>query len=128
MSRPARVLLIEDDAATRDLFSGALRQAGFEVDGTVSVTDALDLLAHRRYDVVLADHGMPDIPGLDFLAAFSGAAPRTPRILCTGLVTDELLTQARELGVFAVLWKPVSLPMLVATVSAAVDRGGRREA
>jgi DNA-binding NtrC family response regulator len=33
MLTPARVLLVEDDVATLDLFSDALRRAGFEVDG-----------------------------------------------------------------------------------------------
>jgi CheY-like chemotaxis protein len=125
MTGLARVLVVEDDPATLDVFSEALRRAGFEVDGVGSVADALDLLAHQDYNVVLADHGMPDIPGLEFLAALQGAAPRTPQILCTGLVTDELLAQAREFGVFAVLSKPVSLEMLILTVGAAV---GRREA
>jgi DNA-binding NtrC family response regulator len=125
MPTPARVLLVEDDVATLDLFSDALRRAGFEVDGARSVGEALERLAHREYAVVLADHGLSDIPGLDFLAALSGAVPRTPRLLCSGLVTDELLAQAREFGVFAVLSKPISLEMLVVTVSAAVQRGGR---
>lgn len=126
MRRHARVLVVEDDLATLEVFTDALRRAGFEVDGVWSAGDALDVLAYQTYDVVLADHGMPDIPGLDLLAALRGAAPRTPQIiLCTGLVTDELLAQAREFGVFAVLSKPVSLEMLVVTVSAAVQRGGR---
>jgi DNA-binding NtrC family response regulator len=128
MPRPARVLLVEDDTTMLDLFSETLRLAGFQVDGVRCVGAALDALGHQVYDVVLSDHGLPDVAGLDLLAALLGATPRTPRILCSGLVTDELLQQAREFGVFAVLSKPVRLEMLVLTVSAALAQRGRPEA
>ena len=128
MPRPARVLLVEDDTETLDAFSEALRLAGFQVDGVRSVGAALEALGHQVYDVVLSDHGLPDVAGLDLLAALLGATPRTPRILCSGLVTEELLEQAREFGVFAVLSKPVRLEMLVLTVSAALAQRRRPEA
>jgi DNA-binding NtrC family response regulator len=125
MASRARVLLVEDDTITLDLLSDALRVAGYHVDGVRSVGAALEVLGRQTYDVVLSDHGLPDIAGLDLLAALLGATPQTPRILCTGAVSDELLEQAREFGVFAVLSKPVRLEMLLVTVAAALGRRGR---
>jgi DNA-binding NtrC family response regulator len=85
------------------------------------MADALEALADRSYPVVVADYDLPDLTGLDLLAALQGAAPRTSRIVCATLVTEELLAQAREFGVFAVLSKPVLLEMLILTVGAALE-------
>src|SRR5262245_15687197 len=87
-----------------------------------AVADALDALAHRCYEVILADYDMPDIAGLSLLAALQGAAPTTPRILCAEL-TRELLAQARAFEIVAVLAKPVPPERLIVVVGAVVASG-----
>jgi DNA-binding NtrC family response regulator len=116
-----RVLLVETNPATLERVSTGLRHAGFEVDAVRTMADALEALADRPYPVVVADYDLPDLTGLDLLAALQGAAPRTSRIVCATLVTEALLAQAREFGVFAVLSKPVLLEMLSLTVGAALE-------
>ena len=121
MRRARRVLIVEDDSATLDLFCTKLRQAGYEVDGAPSVADALTALAQRRYAVVLADHVMPDVHGLELLAILRRAVPGMPFILYSGFLTAELSAQAHEFGAFAVLEKPVPMRTLIGTVRAALS-------
>jgi DNA-binding response OmpR family regulator len=118
-----RLLIVEDDPATLDLFCTALRRSGFEVDGVPTVADALAALGERRYAVVMADHVLPDVTGLDFLAALQGAVGDTALVLCSGVLTDELRAEAEGFG-FAVLEKPVGLERLVETLATAVRRRG----
>jgi DNA-binding response OmpR family regulator len=95
MSGADRVLLVETDSAALERVSTGLRQAGFAVDAVVTMADALDALADRSYPVVVADYDLPDLTGVDLLAAL--------------------------FGVFAVLSKPVPLEMLSLTVGAALE-------
>lgn len=125
MPAVARALVVPHDLVMLHRVSDALRQLGFEAAVASSVAGAFDALTDRSYDVVLIDYDMPNIVGLDYLAAFQGAAPTTPRILYAGLVTDELLAEARNFGVFAVLPKPVSVEMLTVTIRAAVGGPAR---
>jgi DNA-binding NtrC family response regulator len=104
-----RVLLVDDDARTLDLFCDALRMAGYEVDGLPTATAALDALSQRRYHVVISDNILPDIQGVELLAAMRGAMPTTPLILYSGDITETIREQAKDFGVYAVLEKPISL-------------------
>lgn len=119
---PVWVLLVEDDERTLDMFCDALRIAGYEVAGVPSGTAALDALAQRRYQIVIADHVLPDIRGADLLAAMRGAMPTTPLILYSGDVTDSVRKQAKDFSVYAVLEKPISLERLVGVVTDATGR------
>jgi DNA-binding response OmpR family regulator len=120
VSRTRRVLIVEDDPTTLDLFCTTLRQAGLDVEGTPSGYDALNALAHRRYAAVLVDHVLPDVQGMELLAALRRALPGMPFILCSGFLTEELRADAREFGAFAVLEKPVLMRTLEGIVRAAL--------
>ncbi len=107
---------------------GALEAAGFETIAVGDVTEALDALAQRRFDVVLADYLLPGFSGLELLAAIKNAAPRTPLILYSGSMTKALAAEAQDSGVAAVLETPISVERLVEAVRAALPRDGGRQA
>jgi len=111
-----RVLLIEDDERTLNLFCDALRVAGYEVDGVPTATAALDALAQHRDHIVIADNILPDTRGVDLLAAMRGAMPTTPLILYSGDITEAIREQATDFGVYEALEKPISLARLVDVV------------
>src|SRR5262245_41329662 len=125
---PVRVLLVEGDERTLDLFCDELQVAGYEVDGVPTAAAALDALAQRRYHIVIADNILPDVRGVDLLAAMRGAMPTTPLILYSGDVTEEVREQAKRFGVCEVLEKPISLERLVGVVRAAARSGHARHA
>jgi DNA-binding NtrC family response regulator len=114
-----RVLLVDDDAPTLDLFCDALRMAGHEVDGVPTATAAMDTLSQRLYHVVMSDNILPDIQGVELLAAMRGAMPTTPLILYSGDITEAIREQAKDFGVYAVLEKPISLAQLMDVVRSA---------
>jgi DNA-binding response OmpR family regulator len=69
------VLLVEDDPAVQAALLGPLEAAGFEAVGAADATQALEVLADRRIDVVVADYHLPGIVGLDLHAAIRGRRP-----------------------------------------------------
>jgi DNA-binding response OmpR family regulator len=115
----ARVLVVEDDPRTLDVFCEALRRAGFEVESAVSVAAAIDALRRAPIHLIVSNLGLPDASPVDVLAALRAAAPNSPIVVCSGFVTDEVKAHAVDFGVAAVLEKPVTLRRLVETVEAA---------
>lgn len=63
-ARPARrILVVDDDAALREVLAVALAYDGHDVDGASDGTEALALLEQRPYDLVLSDLRMPRVDG-----------------------------------------------------------------
>ena len=119
-----RVLLVEDNAAVRDVVRESLEGAGFEVDAATTATEGTERLAQRRYAAILSDCVLPDLPPLEWLAVARAAAPATPLVVYSGAVhLDELQELAREWRVAAVLAKPFSQAQLVEAVRHAIGAG-----
>jgi DNA-binding response OmpR family regulator len=108
------VLLVEDDASTREIFRVALRHAGFVV---VAVDDGLAAL-HRIEsdppDIVVLDMGLPRLGGRDVLREIR-ANPNT-RAIPIVIVTGTDVVDLNERAGIPVLMKPVDPDALVRTV------------
>jgi two-component system sensor histidine kinase/response regulator len=81
-----RVLLVEDDPADVELVLRALRQGGFAPDFDVAQTaeDFADQVRKNRYDVVLADYGLPSWNGMDTVEVLRQEGLDVPVVLVTG--------------------------------------------
>lgn len=62
-----KVLCIEDEAFISELYSRALRKAGYEVDTLVNGDDGLKAAQSNEYDIILLDLIIPGITGLEVL-------------------------------------------------------------
>ena len=106
VSRPARVLVVEDDDDMRFFLKELLDEEGFE---TLSAEDALTglmtILAEGA-DVVVTDWKMPAYDGMRLLESCRRVAPETPVVLVTGHAERGLAERVRELGGFSILLKP----------------------
>jgi DNA-binding response OmpR family regulator len=120
---PGRVLLAEDDEELRRLLASVLVREGYEVveaaDGTellARIEEAMRTTHERGTLLVLADIQMPGLSGLDVAAILRCASSTLPVVLMTAFGDDETRMEARELGVAALLDKPVDLDALRSTV------------
>ena len=118
-----RVLLVEDEAAPREMLTEVLIDAGHEVKACANGHAALLALRDGSFDLVLSDIGMPDMGGLDLLRAIRGLDQDLPVVLLTGGPTLESTVEAIELGVLQYLIKPVSGDRLREVVARAVSLG-----
>jgi DNA-binding NtrC family response regulator len=106
LSGKPRVLFLDDDEANLVAFSANFRSQ-FEIYTSVSAFDAYNLIEDKNIQVVLADHRMPSISGVDFLETVARDYPDVQRILVTGHCDMSLLLEAINKGkVGAVLSKP----------------------
>ena len=86
--RRERILLVEDDEATANLYKRGLEQCGFEVKRATNGEDAFTLLEEDAFDLVVTDLMMPQSDGYELIARI-GAIPleqRPPVVVVTGAV------------------------------------------
>jgi CheY-like chemotaxis protein len=107
-----RILVVEDDTATRRGLAALLTGAGYEVTETGSMTEALSQLAENTPDLVITDLRLAEFNGL-YLAAVN--PQRIPVIIVTGYADRGLEAEARELGADFLL-KPIKPSQLLAVV------------
>src|SRR5436190_22987484 len=81
-----RVLFVDDDAETREMYQQLQTYWGIgqEVHTASTANEALELMAGKKFDVVVADLVMADMPGMDFLAKVVHLHPEAARIVITG--------------------------------------------
>ncbi|MBS0379724.1 MAG: EAL domain-containing protein [Proteobacteria bacterium] len=112
--RSQRVLLADDDAMLREIATGMLEQAGFEVATAASGDGALAACAARMPDIVLLDVQMSDGDGYQACAnirALPGAT--VPIVMITGLEDPQSIDRAYQAGATDFMVKPINWPLLV---------------
>ena len=78
-----RVLLVEDHAAIREMIADHLRERGFALDAVDRAEPALAAARVAPIDAVVLDLGLPDMDGLQLLAALRALQPQVPAIIVT---------------------------------------------
>ena len=118
----ARILLADDDAATRDLVHRALATDGHAVTLTQDGAEALEKLqeAPGAFDLLISDVQMPALDGIALAEQSLAAEPNLRVILMSGFA-DELGRADHLKGKLArVITKPVTLEQVRAAVRAAL--------
>jgi PAS domain S-box-containing protein len=103
------IMIVDDERALVDLAEEITAALGYEPVGFTSSTAALQAFeaAPRRFDVVLTDESMPDMPGTELARAIRRIRPAIPIIVMSGFAGSQLADRAEEIGVNAVLRKPL---------------------
>jgi len=116
----ATVLVVEDDAAMRDLVVEELREAGHEVVPASSGSEALELLRARDVDVVVSDVVMPGMRGPEVLAAVRAFDPEIPVVLVTAFGSVDAAVEAVKAGAYHYVVKPFAMEQLLVTIENAL--------
>lgn len=108
-----RLLVVEDSPLLRKMFGLAFPHQSNDLHPAENGRSAMELLlvSDAPFDAVLLDLRMPDMNGVEFIRALrmQSLHCRTPVILTTAEADDsELLREAKELGVAAIVKKPWS--------------------
>lgn len=116
-----RVLIVDDNAAAREVYSETLLSLNIEAIAVDSAQDALLALKKSRFDAALIDWQMPEMDGLALSRQIRDSAKtaKLPIVLMTAYGHENLASQAAELDISACLEKPVKpSPLLEALLEA----------
>ncbi|HKR02194.1 MAG TPA: response regulator [Pyrinomonadaceae bacterium] len=101
-----QVLIIEDDRSVADALKIILEDGGYETVVAANARQGLEQARLRRFDLTITDVHLPDLSGLDVLAALRKKDAASPVIIITANSTAEVLREAAARGAFRVLSKP----------------------
>ena len=110
-SPPAkRVLVVDDEEAVRDMECIRLDRLGYEPTACAHGRAALDAVTSQpnHFDVLVTDHRMPKMNGLDLTRSLRDRGFSAPVVLVTGMGSRVSEEQARTMGVNRLLQKPVT--------------------
>lgn len=116
-----RVMVVDDEEGVRLSWNRFLSDRGFDVVTVADGDTAVSRLKDEPVDVVISDLRMPGLDGLQLLEWVHQRTPDTPFILLTGYGNEEVERQARQLGVYEYLNKPISPEALSAVVTTAIQ-------
>lgn len=117
------VLFVDDDPAVVASLACALGRGPHHLLTATSGSEALALLARQHVDVVVSDHQMPSMTGVDLLTEISRRHPAVAGILLTGHATLEVALDAvNSAHACRVLLKPCARDDLRAAIEEALSR------
>lgn len=123
MKKPA-ILVVDDDAALRELITLRLEANGFKIEAVDSGEAALAQLALTRPDAVLTDMQMGGIDGMALFRTIHARDPSLPVIVLTAHGTIPDAVAATQQGLFGYLTKPYDAPTLVDLLKRATRLAG----
>lgn len=117
------ILIIDDEASMRHLFSRILAKNGYKVLTSSTGVDGLRMIKENTVDLVLVDFVLPDIHGIDVIKGVRKEAGNLPEIIITGYESDETEKEAKRLGVAGYIHKPFDLTYMKGLIKKTLEGG-----
>ena len=124
MLQPAsgKVLVIEDDAGTADEIQAELASHGFQIDRVTNGGDGLAHALRQTYDVITLDRMLPDMDGLNVVAALRRNGVTTPVLVISALTDVDERVRGLRAGGDDYLTKPFASDEMAARVEVLLRR------
>src|SRR5580700_6707325 len=119
--RPARVLVVDDEAPVRSMIGATLQRQGYDVQLAISGSQAVEMLGQGPYDLVLTDIVMQDGNGIALLERIHADQPHLPVVMVSAIHDISVAIDSMRRGAYDYLLKPFEREHLLNTVRRAMD-------
>jgi two-component system KDP operon response regulator KdpE len=116
------VLVVDDEPALRKVIRASLAASGFIVEEVGTGTEAIGVVEHRPFDLILLDINMPGLGGIETCRLLRARAPRTGILMVTVRDVEEDKVRALEAGADDYVTKPFRFRELIARMGAVFRR------
>ena len=112
--QPKKILLVDDEAGFAELMRDLLVMDGYEVELAHDGEEGLEKLLTFTPDIIISDVVMPRLSGFEMFKKVKANPSTTtiPFLFITGFQDDRVLQEARKIGVFGILKKPVDIEQI----------------
>jgi DNA-binding NtrC family response regulator len=117
----ASVLVVEDDAAMREMLREALDDEGYIVETAAGGRAGVERVKRGGVDLVVSDVKMPDLDGIDMLREMKAVTPSPYVITITAFGSIDTAIRAVKLGAFDYITKPFEVEQLLLAVEKALS-------
>jgi len=122
VSSKARILVVDDEQSMREFLEIFFRGDGYDVVTAASVAEALIVVDHDDFDVVISDIQMPEQSGMKLLHHVKDNSPDTVVIMITAFATTETAISAMKQGAYDYVTKPFKVDELRLVVEKALEK------
>ncbi len=112
-----RILVVDDDVATREAVAEVLQDEGYEVALAADGLEAVAVLSIYQPDLVLIDPRMPGLDGVGVLTHVKNVYPTTPVFIFTAHTLLDAKREARRLGAQDFLNKPLDFDDMLVRIA-----------
>jgi DNA-binding NtrC family response regulator len=116
------VLVVDDEKNMRRSLQTMLGDEGYAVRAAESAEEALGLLAHENFLMVITDARLGGMSGYDFLGKIRSQWPELPALMITAYATPKLAVEAIKAGAMNYLAKPFAPEELFLAVARCAER------
>jgi len=116
----ARILVVDDEEAVRDLIARSLSAAEYDVETAEDGATAVERMRANDYDLLITDLKMPGMDGLSVIREARRKSADMPIIIITGFSTKSSAIEAVNLGVAGYLTKPFQVSQVLAAAARAI--------
>ncbi len=120
MAKKLKLLVVDDEDSLRLLVHDELVNSGYQVDTAESGETALEMIAKKKFDIVILDIRMPGIDGLEVLKHIREEGIKSKVILLTGVNELKIARDSLEAGADDFLMKPYDFRTLKACLERVV--------
>lgn len=124
--KKAKILVVEDNPATRELLRELLSQEGYMVKIARDGKEALRRVRKDNFDLVLTDVKMPRMNGIQLLKELQKITPDTKVVIVTATADLQIAVKAMKLGAYDYITKPFCLDSVLQKVEKALEGGNRK--
>lgn len=118
---PTRILLIDDEVDLLDSLQALLSTESYEVTSCSTPTQAYEECIKGQFDIIISDHNMKDLNGLELLKVLRSDGHMTPFILLTGCASKDIAISALKLGASDILEKPVEMSEILVSIARTLE-------
>lgn len=121
------ILVVEDETEIRELIALHLLRQGFKVTECDNVSDAIEHLEKKKYDIILLDWMLPGLSGVDLLGYLRDKEIESRVLMVTAKTEPADIVLGLESGADDYLTKPFDPVILLARVRALIRRVPKKE-
>ena len=125
MSQVINILVVDDEADFREIFSEIIRKMGYQAWIAQNGIEALEVTQQIKVDIALVDFQMPGMDGIELLRRMKKESPSTEVILITGHESVNFVSEAVKQGAYDYIIKPANLEKLEALIRSIVQSRGQ---
>ncbi|HEY5656641.1 MAG TPA: sigma-54 dependent transcriptional regulator [Myxococcota bacterium] len=127
MPESRTLMIVDDDAAMRQMLDSLFREQGFAVRDACTAAEALDMASEMEFDAVLSDIKMPGKSGIELVGELRQIRPDTPVVLMTAFGSIDSAVEAMRVGAFDYVTKPFEPEAVLLTIERAIERRALEE-
>lgn len=117
------ILIIDDEEQLISMNETILNDFGYTIKTSTNSIDGLEIfkLDPYKYDLVMTDYAMPKMNGIELAKNIINIRKNIPIILCTGYNNQDIIEDARKIGITNIINKPITVQALLKIIRDTLD-------